>query len=255
MRPPRVSSLPVVRFAACSSVRPRTVKRRKPRCFASVSSRSLRSCAMIFSDVVMPHRKPDHRQNPLAARDGILHHSKRRSSFTLPESQRAASLEGEVVRLADGIAYINHDLDDAVRAGLIALAEAPQAALHVLGATPGQRVNTLVADVSAHSCTESPPGGVTVSREVEAAANDLREFLFQRVYTPLNEEPNTIRAQHIVQALFRHFVEDPDRLPPEHRPRSTIEISRGIADFIASTTDRYAIELYEEIFVPRHWSV
>lgn len=191
----------------------------------------------------------------LAARDGILHHSKQRAGITVPVSRRAATIEGEVVRLADGIAYINHDLDDAVRAGLIVYDDVPREALEVLGATHGSRVNTLVGDIVAQSRTDSAPGIVAISAEVQRAADTLREFLFVRVYTPLNELPNTIRAQHIVRALFTHYVADPERLPAEFRPRSTAEIPRRVADFIASTTDRYAIELYEEIFVPRHWSV
>ena len=191
----------------------------------------------------------------LATRDGILHHSKQRASFTLPASQQAATIEGEVVRLADGIAYINHDLDDALRAGLIAMEDVPREAIKVLGATHGSRVNTLVADVVAHSRTDTAPGVVAISGEVQSAADAVRDFLFERVYTPLNLEPNTIRAQHIVRALFTYFVEDPERLPREHRPLASAEIPRRVADFIASTTDRYAIELYEEIFVPRHWSV
>jgi dGTPase len=191
----------------------------------------------------------------LATRDGILHHSKQRSSMTLPVSQHAATVEGEVVRLADGIAYINHDLDDAVRAGLIAVEEVPPEVLAVLGATHGRRVNTLVGDVVASSRTNAAPGVIAVSPEIAAVADTLREFLFSCVYTPLNEQPNTIRAQHIVRALFRHFHDDPERLPLEHRPQSIAEAPRRVADFIASTTDRYAIELYEEIFVPRHWSV
>jgi dGTPase len=191
----------------------------------------------------------------LPTRDGILHHSKQRSSFTLPVSQRASTIEGEVVRLADGIAYINHDLDDALRAGLIAIDDVPCEALDCLGNTHGRRVNTLVADVVANSQSDTLPGTIGISGEVQAAADSLRDFLFERVYTPLNEEPNTIRAQHIIRALFTYFVEDPDRLPPEHRPHATAETPRRVADFIASTTDHYAIELYEENFVPRHWSV
>jgi dGTPase len=75
------------------------------------------------------------------------------------------------------------------------------------------------------------------------------------VYTPLNEDANTQRAQHIVRALFAHFVEDPDRLPAEYRPEAPDDAPRRVADFVASMTDRYAIELYEQVFVPQHWSV
>jgi dGTPase len=188
-------------------------------------------------------------------RDGILRHSKLRSGITHSAAGEANTLEGEVVRIADGIAYINHDLDDALRAGLVAMEDVPSDILEGLGATHSRRINTLVTDVIAHSDSSSAPGFIAISPHVRQTANSLREFLFRQVYTPLNEDANTQRAQHIVRALYAHFVEDPDRLPAEYQSRSDDESPRRVADFVASMTDRYAIELYEEIFVPHHWSV
>ena len=188
-------------------------------------------------------------------RDGILHHSKLRSGITHSAAGEADTLEGEVVRIADGIAYINHDLDDALRAGLVAMDDVPPDVGEVLGATNSQRINSLVTDVIAQSNTVSAPGFIAISHHVRQTADSLREFLFRQVYTPLNEDANTQRAQHIVRALYAHFLEDPDRLPAEYRSRSDEESPRSVADFVASMTDRYAIELYEEIFVPHHWSV
>ena len=190
-----------------------------------------------------------------AVRDGILRHSKLRSGITHSAAGVADTLEGEVVRIADGIAYINHDLDDALRAGLVATEDIPPDILGILGATHSRRINTLVTDVTAHSDTSSMPGFIAISPHVQQAADSLREFLFRQVYTPLNEDANTQRAQHIVRALYAHFVEDPERLPAEYRSRSVEECPRRAADFVASMTDRYAIELYEAIFVPHHWSV
>lgn len=187
-------------------------------------------------------------------RDGILRHSKLRSGLTHPAAGQAGTLEGEVVRIADGIAYINHDLDDAIRAGLIALSDVPPDALDILGRTHASRINALVSDVIAHSDSSNLPGNIAISAPVRSAADGLREFLFQRVYTPLNEDPNTHRAQHIVRALFAHFLENPDRLPAEYQARADDD-ARRVADFVASMTDRYAIECYERIFVPHHWSV
>lgn len=188
-------------------------------------------------------------------RDGILHHSKPRSGMTEAEDGRASTLEGEVVRIADGIAYINHDLDDAVRAGLISMAEVPREILDVVGERHAERVNTLVSDAVAHSDASALPGFITLSPATLRAANELREFLFHRVYTPLNEDANTARARHIVRALYAHFEADPVRLPVEYQPRSLDEAPRRVADYVASMTDRFAIDLYEELFVPRHWSV
>ncbi len=190
-----------------------------------------------------------------AVRDGILRHSKLRSGISDAAAGQAATLEGDVVRLADGVAYINHDLDDALRAAIIAASDVPPAVLATLGQSHSARIDRLVSDVVAHSETARPPGAILLSPEVEAAADALREFLFQRVYTPLNEDANTERAEHIIQALFAHFVADPERLPVEYQPRSDEPAARRVADFVASMTDRYAIELYEELFVPQHWSV
>jgi dGTPase len=191
--------------------------------------------------------------NPV--RDGILRHSKLRSGITHAAIGYAGTPEGEVVRLADGIAYINHDLDDAIRAGLIALAEVPAQVLDVLGQTHASRINTLVVDVIDASDTGRTPGSIAISAPIQAAADTLREFLFGRVYTPLNEDANTHRAQHIVRALYAHFLDSPDRLPAEYRSRGDHDAPRCVADFVASMTDRYAIECYERIFVPHHWSV
>jgi dGTPase len=188
-------------------------------------------------------------------RDGILRHSKRRSGITHAASGQADTLEGEVVRIADGIAYINHDLDDAVRAGLIAFEDVPIEVVETLGDTHSRRIDTLVNDVIAHSETSLLPGAIAMSPAMREAADALRELLFARVYTPLNEDANTRRAQHIVRALYAHFLDDPDRLPAEQLPRTSDETPRRVADFIASMTDRYAIELYEQVFVPQHWSV
>jgi dGTPase len=191
--------------------------------------------------------------NPV--RDGILRHSKLRSGITHAASGQAGTLEGDVVRIADGIAYINHDLDDALRAGLIAQDDVPHDVLDTLGATHGRRIDTLVGDVIAFSNTTCAPGAIALSPHIRQAADALRDLLFARVYTPLNEDANTRRAQHIVRALFAHFVADPAQLPAEFHPDAGDEIPRLVADFIASMTDRFAIELYEQVFVPRYWSV
>jgi dGTPase len=190
-----------------------------------------------------------------AVRDGILRHSKLRSGMAHAAHGQSETREGDVVRIADGIAYINHDLDDALRAGLIAMDDIPPEVLATLGAQHAERVNRLVSDVVARSDVSASPGSVVMSEEMLRAADALREFLFARVYTPLNEDANTLRAQHIVRALFAHFYEDPVRLPAEYQPRATVEIPRRVADYVASMTDRFAIELYEQVFVPQHWSV
>ncbi len=187
-------------------------------------------------------------------RDGILHHSKARSGLTEHLTGRSRAVEGEVVKLADGIAYINHDLDDAIRAGLLAVTDVPEIVLTRLGDTHASRIDTLVRDVIDQSAVETIPGAIAISPEVRAAADTLRDFLFDRIYTPLNARPNTLRAQHIVRALFTHYAGHPDDLPRDERPPTRHDSpERQAADFVASMTDRYAIELYERLFVPQDW--
>ncbi|CAA9582887.1 MAG: dNTP triphosphohydrolase, broad substrate specificity [uncultured Thermomicrobiales bacterium] len=189
-------------------------------------------------------------------RDGILNHSKFRSGIAGDGGTRPATLEGEVVRMSDAIAYVNHDLDDALRGGLIADEDVPRPVLERLGETHAARIDAIVCDVIDQSETDALPGAIRISPDVRAAADNLRDVLFARVYTPLNAESNTHRAQHIVRALFAHFAADPARLPAEDRlPAFADPPERQAADYVASMTDRFAIELYERLFVPRHWSV
>ncbi len=189
-------------------------------------------------------------------RDGILCHSKYGSGIAGEGGQRPATLEGEIVRISDAIAYLNHDLDDALRAELITAADLPPAIDQQLGSRHAARINTLVTDIIAQSETATPPGAIRISPALRQTADALRDILFARVYTPLNQEPETDRARHIVHTLFAHFAADPGQLPEEFRPPgSTDSPERQAADFVSSMTDRYAINLYERLFVPRHWSI
>lgn len=187
-------------------------------------------------------------------RDGILHHSKPHHEITGAHRARANSLEGEVIRISDGIAYINHDLDDALRAGLVRAEDVPPVVFSVLGDTHAARIDRLVRDVVLNSQAESVPGNIGMSDEVREAANALRRFLFERVYDPLNQQPDTIRAQHLVQALCNHYLEHPGEMPAEYGPTDGDPPERCVADWVASMTDRYAVETYQRLFVPRYWS-
>jgi dGTPase len=189
-------------------------------------------------------------------RDGILRHSKPDDEITGAYSGSPASLEGEVVKIADGVAYINHDLDDAIRAGLIGMDEIPEIVREVLGDRHSARINTLVCDIVGSSTTSSAPGRVAMSEPVQTAANALRRFLFEQVYAPLNARDDTIRAQNVIHELGAYFLVDPSRLPIDYRvPERDDPPERQVADYIASMTDRFAVELFERLFVPRYWSV
>ena len=180
-------------------------------------------------------------------RDGILHHSKTNSGLTGNAAGQPGTLEGEIVKIADGIAYINHDFDDAVRAGLLDATDLPRDVATTLGATHARRINTLVSDIIRHSEVDCLPGAIRLSPPVREAADTLRQFLFDRVYTPLNAEPETLRAQQIVRELFAYFVTDLARLPPEQRQIAPSDPpARQAADYVASMTDRFALDLYDE---------
>jgi dGTPase len=191
-----------------------------------------------------------------AVRDGILRHSKPRSGITGEAAGRPATLEGEVVKIADGVAYVNHDLDDAVRAGFVAAAETPSDVIEVLGATHGERINSLVCDIVEHSEVSTTPGAIQMSTAIREAVDALREFLFERVYTPLNERPDTKRAQHVVQELFGYYCQHVERIPAEYRADRALDPpDRQVADFVSSMTDHYAVETFKSLFVPRFWSI
>jgi len=186
-----------------------------------------------------------------AVRDGILRHSKSRSSLTGEMAGAPATLEGAVLKIADGVAYINHDLDDALRAGEIAQADIPRDVIEVLGDRHALRIDTMVNDIVASSNTTDAPGTIAMSPQILAASNSLRDFLYERVYEPINARPETRRVQGIVTALFEYFVGNPAELPESMVVAARDDTrERQVTDLVASMTDRYAIELYGQIFVP-----
>lgn len=189
-------------------------------------------------------------------RDGILRHSKPHHEITGEAAGRPASLEGQVMKVSDGVAYINHDLDDACRAGIVDETDIPMIVFQVLGRTHADRINTLVRDIVDHSNVLEAPGEIAMSEPIREAANVLRRFLFDRVYTPLNERPDTLKAQHVVRALSAYFLQDVARLPAEYRPAARNDApERQVADYVASMTDRFAVDLFQKLFVPRYWSI
>ena len=178
-------------------------------------------------------------------RDAIVNHT---------GSSVASTPEGQLIKFADRIAYINHDIDDAIRAGILNREDIPTSLTSVLGETHGERINTMVTSVVAASrdCAT-----VTMTPDVQAATNDLRAFLFERVYLNPKAKAEETKAKEVVYALFTHYVTNPDKLPDRYKKRiGTAEgetVERSVADFISGMTDRYAIETYQERFVPRVW--
>ena len=171
--------------------------------------------------------------------DGIRNHSGK---------GEPATLEGWCVRRADRIAYINHDIDDAIRGGILKPFELPRRCLAVLGRTHGERIDTMIRDIVAVS-TDQP--FVRMSEEVRQASDELRAFLFEYVYHDEWRKKEEERCDYILTALYEHYLAHPEQLPAEYLEISFTEgAQRAVCDYVACMTDRYAIEQFTEIFVP-----
>jgi dGTPase len=158
-------------------------------------------------------------------RDGILHHT---------GHGEPATLEGKIVRLVDRVAYINHDIDDAVRAGVLTAADLPEAEIALLGPTGSRRIDTLVHDLVE---TSSRAGGIAQSPEIGHAMLNLRSFMFERVYLGEEAEAQRESATATVRRIFEHFVEHPEELPPD-RPG---DLPQRVTDYVSGMTDRFAL--------------
>ncbi len=190
----------------------------------------------------------------LEVRDGILKHSKGRGPLLAPEGEsRALTLEGQVVRLADIIAYVSHDLDDAIRGGLIASDEVPGEIAGVVGRTHSERIGRMVSDLIEQSLAAGG-GKILLSAEMDEAIRALRTWLFDRVYHVDAVHADFVKASRMLRELFLYFVaNERDFIAAGGRrlPEDRIEIS--VADFVAGMTDRFALSLYSRIFLPQPW--
>ncbi len=176
-------------------------------------------------------------------RDGIVNHQ---------GDHKASTLEGQLVKFADRIAYINHDIDDAVRAGILTEADIPDRLRNTLGSTHSERINTMVMSVV--RCSTDQPF-ISMEPDVLTATNELREFLFERVYRSAHVLAEEERAHGLIVRLFEHFVRHPDEMPVFYRELTKTEpVERCVADFISGMTDRHAIDLYRQLFIPNTWS-
>jgi dGTPase len=174
-------------------------------------------------------------------RDGVANHT---------GDGEPATLEGGIVRLADRIAYINHDIDDAVRGGVLDETALPSHAVVALGRTHGTRIRTMVRDTIASS---EDLESIRMSPEVGDAMMELRAFLFANVYLSPRAKEEEPKALGVVKALFMHYLGHPELLPDEYAPASREELVQRVTDYVAGMTDRYAIGKYEELFVPLSW--
>ena len=177
-------------------------------------------------------------------RDGILNHTGK---------WMASTLEGVIVKYADRIAYINHDIDDACRAGILHPEEIPKELREVLGETHSSRINTMVTSLIRAS-TDSPE--IRMAPEVQAATDRLRTFLFENVYTNPTAKSEDGKAKAMLEELFSHFVLHPEERPAQYFSNIAEEsVERCVCDFISGMTDRYAIETYKRLNIPRVWNI
>ncbi|MBR6595000.1 MAG: deoxyguanosinetriphosphate triphosphohydrolase [Oscillospiraceae bacterium] len=177
-------------------------------------------------------------------RNGILCHT----GEEWPET-----LEGMVVRRSDQIAYVNHDIDDAVRAGILTNEDIPDSVSDVLGHNHSQRINTLVTDAI---FTSREAGTVMLSPAVDNALKELRAFMFERVYRNPIAKGEEARAKDMLQRMFEYYINNPEALPEDFHPQLSFEgLERTVCDYIAGMTDNYAVDKFTEIFIPMGWNV
>ena len=175
-------------------------------------------------------------------RDGIVNHT---------GEDLASTLEGVIVKFADRIAYINHDIDDAVRAGILRMEDIPREIIDVLGEGHSVRINRMVTAVIEGS-TDSDT--IIMTPEVGEATARLRKFLFERVYYNPVAKSEEVKAMEMLARLYDYFVRYPSKMPELYlRNTKTEPVERCVCDYIASMTDRYAIDLYKELFIPSVW--
>ena len=171
-------------------------------------------------------------------RDGILNHT---------GDLQAETCEGRIVGTADRIAYVNHDIDDAIRAGILREADLPDTTHRVLGANHSARIETLVTDMV---LTSAETGDIAMSPDVWDAMMELRAFLFENVYTAPSVMAEVEKAKHLLADLFDYYAAHIDEVPEDYRAISEGDDLRAVTDYIAGMTDRYATATYQRLFIP-----
>ena len=178
-------------------------------------------------------------------RMGIVGHT---TGAPLPET-----LEGQIVRKSDQIAYVNHDIDDAIRAGILTNEDIPDSISDLLGHTHRERVNSLVVDCI---LTSREAGAILLTPEMDQALKDLRSFMFERVYRNPVAKGEESKAKEMLLRLYDYYFTNPQALPETFQPQMSFDgLERTVCDYIAGMTDNYAVDKYTEIFIPLGWQV
>ena len=186
-------------------------------------------------------------------RDGILRHSKGRGDIlNSNKKDMPATLEGQIVRVSDVIAYTNHDIDDAVRAGVIKESDIPSRLNQVLGRRHASRIDRMVEDVIQASL-DTGLERIAIGREVGDAMIELRDFLYERVYFNPSSKGELEKTEKILTDLYRHILDHPDDFVKPYPEGDPLE--KRVGDFVSGMTDLFALRLYDQIFYPRSWPV
>lgn len=175
-------------------------------------------------------------------RDGIVNHT---------GDCKPHTLEGKILKLADRFAYVNHDIDDAIRAGMLTQNSLPKECIDILGDRHSKRINTLICDVVSNSYNKND---IKMSDEVLKAVSSLRDFLFENVYKSSEKHVEEEKGEHVICEMFKYFINHTQKLPEEYKNfLSSYSKEQVVCDYIAGMSDPYAVALYKELFVPRAW--
>ena len=177
-------------------------------------------------------------------RDGIVNHTGSRKPFTL---------EGQVVKISDRVAYINHDIDDAVRSGVISMDDIPRKALETFGYSHAERINNMVTDIIRESDGKDE---ILQSPLFKDELITLRSFMFSHVYksSRVKKEEDLAKVEVVIKSLYEYFLKNPDKLPEDLQEIAAANgINEAVKDYIAGMTDRFALNVYTDLFVPKSW--
>jgi dGTPase len=177
-------------------------------------------------------------------RNGIVTHTK---------GEMAVTLEGRLVRYADRIAYINHDIDDATRAGILSEEDIPYNLRYILGRSHSQRISTMIRAIISSS---QDINDILMNGEIEQATNELHDFLFDAVYRNPAAKGEEGKAEEMIARLYQYFLVHPEKLPEEFGSYiETDGLQRIVCDYIAGMTDRYCVQVYSDLFIPKEWNI
>ncbi len=174
-------------------------------------------------------------------RDGILKHT---------GDQEPETLEGKIVSFSDRIAYINHDIDDAIRGGILKDSSIPEKCVRILGSTHKERINTMITDIITESNRRNE---ISMSSIVNQATYDLRKFMYDNVYIGSSAKKEESKTKNIIKSLYSYYIQNPGEIPAGDKICEITDMQRFVCDYIAGMSDRFAINVFTELFIPSPW--